>query len=24
MPLETLQRFWAHPVRAFFSRCVCR
>ncbi|WP_371326840.1 hypothetical protein [Shigella sp. FC1882] len=18
MPLETLQRFWAHPVRAFF------
>ncbi|MFP1557336.1 hypothetical protein ACLB1T_05160 [Escherichia coli] len=20
MPLETLQRFWAHPVRAFFQR----
>ncbi|UMX59084.1 hypothetical protein MJ391_22935 [Escherichia coli] len=22
MPLETLQRFWQHPVRAFFQMCL--
>ncbi|HCK2506438.1 TPA: exodeoxyribonuclease V subunit gamma [Escherichia coli] len=22
VPLETLQRFWAHPVRAFFQMCL--